>query len=139
LRGSAHQYTIPEIKDLLWGHSEDAQQWLTTSQVGWALTRERNELTNERDERHGIPVAKQLAPMISKFIWEQCEMQDFENIENDNRQILEEEAELDHIWGVWEEEAETISDAAGWLQQASLNKGDLRHHVEARKSHREQW
>jgi hypothetical protein len=35
--------------------------------------------------------------MISKFIREQCEMQDFENMENDRRQILEEAAELDHI------------------------------------------
>jgi hypothetical protein len=131
-------YTVPEIKDLLRGHSEDAQRWLTTSQMGWALTRERNELTNERDERDGKPVARQLAPMISKFIREQCEMQDFENMENDRRQILEEAAELDHIWGVWEAEAEPISDAAGWLQQASLSKGDQRHHVEARVSHREQ-
>ena len=61
-------YKIPEIKDLLRGHSEDAQRWLTTSQMGWALTRERNELNNERDERDGKPVARQLAPMISKFI-----------------------------------------------------------------------
>ena len=106
-------YTIPEIKDLLRGHSEDAQRWLTTSQMGWALTRERNELTNERDERDGKPVARQLAPMISKFIREQCEMQDFENMENDRRQILEEAAELDHILGVWEAETEPISDAAG--------------------------
>jgi hypothetical protein len=44
-------FTIPEINHLLSGHSEDAQRWLTTSQMGWALTRERNELTNERDER----------------------------------------------------------------------------------------
>jgi hypothetical protein len=49
-------------------------------------------------------------------------MQDFENMENDRRQILEETAELDHIWGVWEAEAQPISDAAGWLQQASLNR-----------------
>ena len=64
-------YTITEIKDLLSGHSEDAQRWLTTSQMGWALTRERNELTNEHNERDGKPVVRQLAPMISKFIREQ--------------------------------------------------------------------
>ena len=96
-------YTLPEIKDLLRGHSEDAQRWLTTSQMGWALTRERNELTNERDERDGKPVARQLAPMISKFIREQCEMQDFENMED----------------------YKPISDEAGWHQQASRSKGDL--------------
>ena len=73
--------------------------------MGGALTRERNESTNERDKRDGKPDARQLAPMISKFIREQCEMLDFENMENDRRQILEEAAELDHIWGVWEAEA----------------------------------
>ena len=51
--------------------------------------------------------------MISKFIRDQCELLDFENIENDRRQILEEAAELDHILGVWEAETEPISDAAG--------------------------
>ena len=104
--------------------------------MGGALTRERNELTNEQDERDGKPVARQLAPMICKFIREQCEMQDFENIETDRRQILEEAAELDHIWSVWEAESEPISNAAGWHQQATLSKGDLRHQVEARVSHR---
>ena len=32
------------------------------------LQREENELVNEKDEREGKPVARQLAPMISKFI-----------------------------------------------------------------------
>jgi hypothetical protein len=39
--------------------------------LGWALTRERNEITNARDERVGKLVARQLAPMISQFIREQ--------------------------------------------------------------------
>ena len=59
-------------------------------------------------------------------------------MEDDRRQLLEEAVELDHVWGIWEEEAERASDAAGWLQQVSLHKGDMRHHVEARVSHREQ-
>jgi hypothetical protein len=41
--------------------------------------------------------------MISKFIREQCEMQDFENMED----------------------YKPISDEAGWHQQASRSKGDL--------------
>jgi len=49
------------VKDLLHSDSEDACQWLTTSQMGWALTRERNELTNERDKQEGKLVVRQLA------------------------------------------------------------------------------
>jgi hypothetical protein len=60
-------YTIPEIKVLLRSQPDDAERWLTTSQMGWALTRERNAITNEKDEGDGKPVARQLAPMISKF------------------------------------------------------------------------
>ena len=59
---------IPEIKVLLRSQPDDAQRLLTTIQMGWALTRERNEITNQKDERDGKPVARQLAPMISKFI-----------------------------------------------------------------------
>ena len=61
-------YTIPEIKVLLRSQPDDAQRWLTTSQMGWALTRERNEITNEKDERDGKPVARQLAPMIVGWV-----------------------------------------------------------------------
>jgi hypothetical protein len=66
-------YTIPEIRALLCSQPEDAHRWLTTSQMGWALTWERNEITNEKDERDGKPVARQLAPMISKFTRAQWE------------------------------------------------------------------
>ena len=66
--GGEVMYTIPEIKVLLRSQPDDAQRWLTTSQMGWALTREQNEITNEKDKRDGKPVARQLAPMISKFI-----------------------------------------------------------------------
>jgi hypothetical protein len=61
-------YAIPEIRELLGSQPEDAQRWLTTSQKGWALTRERNEIANERDERDGKPVARQLAPMIVGWV-----------------------------------------------------------------------
>jgi hypothetical protein len=59
-------YTIPEIKVLLRSQPDDAQRWLTTSKMGWALTRERIEVINEKDERDCKQVARQLAPMISK-------------------------------------------------------------------------
>ena len=90
-------YTIPEIKVLLRSQPDDAQRWLTTNQMGWALTRGLNEITNEKDERDGKPVARQLAPMISKFIRVQWESPELECMDDERRQILEEAAELDHI------------------------------------------
>ena len=85
-------YTIAEIKVLLRFQPDDAQRWLTTSQIGWALTRELNEITNEKGERDGLPVARQLAPMISQFIKAQWESPELECMDDERRQILEEAA-----------------------------------------------
>jgi hypothetical protein len=41
-------YTIPEIRTLLHSQPEDTKRWLTTSQMGWALTREENEVIMKR-------------------------------------------------------------------------------------------
>jgi hypothetical protein len=65
-------YSIQDIRQLLSVQPEEMKRWLTTSQMGWAL-REENELVNEKDEREGRPVARQLAPMIFKFIRAQWE------------------------------------------------------------------
>ncbi len=51
-------YSIQDIRQLL--SADDVKRWLTTSQMGWALTREENEVVNEKDEREGKPVARQL-------------------------------------------------------------------------------
>jgi len=98
---------------------------LTTSQMGWTFTRERNEITNEKDERDGKPVARQLAPMISKFIRQQWESHELECMDDERRQILEEAAELDHIWGVWAAEAELTNGPREWLKQPSLSSGTI--------------
>jgi len=66
-------YSIQDIRQLLSVQPEDVKRWLTTSQMGWSLTREENEVVNEKDEREGKPVTRQLAPMISKFIRAQWE------------------------------------------------------------------
>jgi len=87
--------------------------------MGWALTREQNEITNEKDERDGKPVARQLAPMISKFIRAKWESHELEGMDDERRQILEEAAELDHIWGAWEVEAELTNDPKEWLSNHS--------------------
>jgi len=92
-------YSIQDIRQLLSVQPEDVKRWLTTSQMGWALIREENEVVNEKDEREGKPVARQLAPMISKFIRAQWESKEMENVDDERRQLLEEAMELDHIWG----------------------------------------
>jgi hypothetical protein len=133
-------YTIPEFRTLLRSQPEDTTRWLTTRQMGWALTREENEIINEKDEREGEPVARQLAPMISTFIRAQWESGELEDVDDERRQILEEAAELDHIWGVWDAEEEPTNVPSRWIRQPSRNRDDMRHHVEAHASHREkEW
>ena len=97
-------YTIQEIRTLLSSQHDDAKRWLITRQMGWALTREENELVNARDEREGKPVARRLAPMISEFIRAQWRLEELEGVDDERRRALEEAAELDHIWGAWEAE-----------------------------------
>jgi hypothetical protein len=72
--------TILEIRTLFRSQPEDANRWLTTGQMGWALTREENEVINAKDKREGKPVARQLAPMISKFIRAQWESDELEGV-----------------------------------------------------------
>ena len=97
--------------------------------MGWALTRERNEITNEKDELDCKPVARQLAPMISKFIRAQWESPELECMDDERRQILDEAAALDHMWGAWEAEAEPTNDPNEWLKQPSLSRGDVRYQM----------
>jgi hypothetical protein len=131
-------YSIQDIRQLLRVQPEDVKRWLTTSQMGWALTREENEVVNEKDEREGKPVARQLAPMISTFIRGQWESEEMENVNDERRQILEEAMELDLTWGVWEEEKEPTNAHRKWIRQPSQSGNNMRHHVEVHASHREQ-
>ena len=91
-----------------------------------------------KDERGCKPVARRLAPMISKFIREQWESHEMECMEDESRQLLEEAAELDHIWSAWETGAELTNDATEWLKQTALSRDDLRYHVVVHASHQEQ-
>jgi hypothetical protein len=80
-------YTIQEIRTLLRSQPEDARRWLTTSQMGLSLTREENEVINEKDEREGKPVARQRAPIIFKFIRKQWESEELKGMDDERRQI----------------------------------------------------
>jgi hypothetical protein len=85
--------------------------------MGWALMREENEIINEKDEREGRPVARQLAPMISTFIRALWESGELEDVDDERRQILEEAAELDPVWGVWEVEKEPTNVPCKWIRR----------------------
>ena len=91
----------------------------------------------KKDEREDKPVARQLAPMISQFIRAEWESEELEGVDDERRQILEEAAELDHIWGVWEVEKEPTNCPGRWIRQPSQSGDDMRHHVEVHASHRE--
>ena len=78
--------------------------------------------------------------MFSKFIRAQWESEELEGVDDEGRQTLEEAAELDHIWGVWEAEEEPTNVPGRWIRQPSRNRDDMRHHVEVHASHREkEW
>ena len=128
-------YSIQDIRQLLSVQPEDVKRWLTTSEMGWALKREENEVANEKNEREGKPVARQLAPMISKFIRAQWESKEMENVDDERRQLLEEAMELDHISG---RRRESLDVHRKWIRQPSQSGNDMRHHVKVHASHREQ-
>ena len=85
---------------------------------------------SSEDEREGKPVARQLAPMISKFIRAQWESEGMENVNDERRQLLEEAVELDQIWGIWEGEEESTHEHHNWIRQPSQSGNDMRHHIE---------
>ena len=74
--------------------------------------------------------------IISTFIRAQWESEEVEDVDDERRQILEEAAELDHIWGVWEEEEGVTSTRCKWIKQPSQRGNGMRHHVEVHASHR---
>ena len=76
--------------------------------------------------------------MIFKFIRAQWESHALYCMDDERRQLLEEAAERDHIWGAWETGAELTNDPKEWLKQPSPSRDDLRYHVVAHASHREQ-
>ena len=67
--------------------------------------------------------------MISQFIREQLESHKLEYMADERRQILQEAAELDEIWGVWAAEAELTNEPRERLKHLSLSRDDMWYHV----------
>ena len=78
--------------------------------------------------------------MISTFFRAQWESGELEDVDDEGRQMLEEAAELDHVWGVWGVEKELTNIPCKWIRQPSQSGNNMRHHVEVHASHREkEW
>ena len=79
--------------------------------------------------------------MISTFMRGQWESEEVEDVTvDDERRQEEEAADLDHIWGVWEEEEGATSTRCKWIKQPSERGNDMRHHLEVHASHRKkEW
>ena len=54
------------LKDMQHPHNETCTRWLTTSQMGFAVMREQNEVDSGRDIAWGKPTARWLAPQATK-------------------------------------------------------------------------
>ncbi len=61
-------------------------------------------------------------------------------MDDERRRVLEETAELDHIWGAWEAEEGLANVSDRWIRQPSRSRVDVRHHIEVHASHWEkEW
>jgi len=106
--------------------------------MGWALTRERNKITNERDDQDGKPAARQLAPMIFQHIREQWQLYELEYMAMKGDRLLKKPPSLITSGAYGRRVVELIKYPLEWLKQPSLGRDDRRYHVDVRVSHREQ-
>ena len=56
------------LNDMQHSQNETCTKWLTTSQMGFAVTREQNEVESGRDIAWGKPTARWLAPQATHYI-----------------------------------------------------------------------
>ena len=56
------------LEDMQCSQNETCTKWLTTSQMGFAVTREQNEVDSGRDVAWGKPTARWLAPQATHYI-----------------------------------------------------------------------
>lgn len=101
--GGEVTYTMQEMRALLRSQSGGARIWLTTSQMGWSLFTEQNEIRNARDELEGKITARSLAPVISTYIRGLGE-EAISSASQERRAILMEARLLDQAWGIWDDQ-----------------------------------
>ena len=128
ISGGEIVYTMDEMRGLLRGQPDRVQMWLSTNQMGWALTPEPGELLNERDVTEGKVTARMLAPVISEYI-RGLRDKDFTSPSQERQEIISEAWELDQIWGRWEHEGSEREGTEEWQQAEFVNGDGIRHQV----------
>ena len=119
---------------------EEAEVWMTTSQMGHSLEREETELVDEKDDLEGKETARFLAPEISKFIRRQVRTS-LKGGGNgmDKDEIFEAAWLMDQVWGVWEDDTQDEGRGTG-VQQECNDPSDIRYHGKSTAWHKtQQW
>jgi hypothetical protein len=64
--------SMDQVRQILRDEEEFARQdrtlWLTTSQMGWSICKEEDEVVSSADTEEGRVTKRCIAPMISKFV-----------------------------------------------------------------------
>ena len=132
-------YTMQEVRDLLQGQLGETRTWLTTGQMGWSLSSERNEIRNARDEMEGKPTARGLAPAISTYIREMNE-EVVSLADQDKQEVIMEAQLLDQAWGMWDSEEASGGEDQSQAPQMLEDHDDIRSQVKAAiDQHHREW
>lgn len=117
-------HTIPEIKTFLHSQPEDAKRWLGNQRKRRTRGQTSGETTTSDDFQ--VP-------------WYQATvgLGRVRGVDDKRKQILEEAAEFDRIWGVSEAEEEPTNVPGRGIRQSSWSREDMRNHVEVHASNRE--
>ncbi len=139
ISGGEVLYTMQEVRDLLQGQLEETRTWLTTGQMGWSLSSERNEIRNARDEMEGKPTARGLAPAISTYIREMNE-EVVSLADQDKQEVFMEARLLDQAWGMWDSEEASGGEDQSQAPQMLEDHDDIRRQVKAAiDQHHREW
>ena len=130
---------MQEVRDLLQGQLGETRTWLTTGQMGWSLSSERNEIRNARDEMEGKPTARGLAPAISTYIREMNE-EVVSLADQDKQEVVMEARLLDQAWGMWDSEEASGGEDQSQAPQMLEDHDDIRRQVKAAiDQHHREW
>jgi len=124
--------SVEQVREILRGEEKLACQvgtvWLTTSQMGWPICAEEDEVVNNADIEGYGPTKRCIAPMISKFVRDK-------GIDGDETMVwnsaLRQAWCLEQEWGEEREDVETITREAKRIKQIAGSLNDVRMYVNA--------
>ena len=124
--------SVEQVREILRGEEKLACQvgtvWLTTSQMGWPICAEEDEVVNNADIEGYGPTKRCIAPMISKFVRDK-------GIDGDETMVwnsaLRQAWCLEREWGEEREDVETITREAKRIKQIAGSLNDVRMYVNA--------